>query len=68
MPVFDLSVIVPVAAFGAFLWVGLFILSRATVQTPLTITSSIGMFAQSAFFLITVINQNNQAGLDSGIF
>ncbi|MFL5807352.1 MAG: hypothetical protein ACJ8CR_37185 [Roseiflexaceae bacterium] len=46
----DPAVIVQVAGFGVFLWIGLYLLVRAPGRTPLIIVSAIGMFAQAAYF------------------
>ncbi len=67
MPTIDLLVLVPILGFGAFLWVGLFIITRATVQTPLTIVSFIGMLAQAAYFFIRVLADTTEEGLQTGI-
>jgi hypothetical protein len=46
----DPTLFVQLAGFGVFLWVGLYLLVRASVRTPLIVVSAIGLFAQAAYF------------------
>jgi hypothetical protein len=44
------SVIGRIAGFGAFLWVGLYLLVRAPRRTPLIVASLLGLLSQAAYF------------------
>lgn len=63
MDLFDPVVLVKFVAFGCFLWLGIYIVSRAAVQTPLTIVSAIGTIAQAIYFFSSAIIANNNTGL-----
>jgi hypothetical protein len=39
-----------IAGFGAFLWIGLYLIVRAPRRSPLIIASSLGLFSQAAYF------------------
>jgi hypothetical protein len=47
----ELLIISQAVGFGIFLWLGLYVLSRATYHTPIVITTLLGLFSQAAFFL-----------------
>ncbi len=67
MPNIDLLAIVPIIGFGAFLWVGLYVITRASVQTPLTIVTCLGMVGQAAYFFFAVLNNEAAEGRDIGV-
>ena len=48
---YSLLLISQAVGFGIFLWLGLYVLSRASRHTPIVITTLVGLFAQAAFFL-----------------
>ena len=50
MPQFDLQTIVATVSFSAYLWVGLYLLSRASTFSPLITISVVGSLLQSAYF------------------
>jgi hypothetical protein len=51
----DILTIVSIASFGSFLWLGLYIISRASARTPLTVACFLGMLAQSGFFVFSIM-------------
>ena len=65
---FDAVMVAQIVAFGAFLWLGFFILSRALRQTPVTILTFVGLATQASFFMSSVIIDHsalpNGTGLD----
>ncbi len=63
MSLLDPVLVVKVIGFGGFLWLGIYIVSRAATQTPLTIVSMLGMFSQASFFFSSAIIANNTIGL-----
>ncbi|MEI6044004.1 MAG: hypothetical protein WCS37_06400 [Chloroflexota bacterium] len=70
MSLLDPTLIVKLIGFGGFLWLGIYIVSRAVIQTPLTIVSCVGMIAQSSYFLSSTIITNSILGLgvERGVF
>jgi hypothetical protein len=54
MPQFDLQTIVATVSFSAYLWVGLYLLSRASTFSPLITISVVGSLLQSAYFFHNV--------------
>lgn len=65
----DPELLVKLAGFGGFLWLGLFIVSRATTQTYFTIVGMLGMLAMALFLFSSTMIGNNTTGLEveSGI-
>jgi len=63
----DFPTIIAIAAFGAFLWMGLYIASRIASRSILTVICFIGMLAQSYFFLLNAVTNVAQEGRDVGI-
>ncbi len=51
MSEYSLLIISQAVGFGIFLWLGLYVLSRANHHTPIVIATLVGLFAQAAFFL-----------------
>src|SRR6478672_6673876 len=60
----DPVLLVKLAGFGGFLWLGLFVVSRASRQTPLTIVSLLGLVAMAFFLFSSAIIGNNTTGLE----
>lgn len=64
----DLLVIIPIAGFGAFLWLSLYIVSRASSQTPLTILSFLATLLQAGYFgMYVLVNLADEKGLGIGL-
>jgi hypothetical protein len=63
MPQLDPVLIVKIISFGCFLWLGIYIVSRAAVQTPLTIVSMVGLTSMATFFFSSAIIGNNTTPL-----
>ncbi len=55
----DPVLLVKVTGFGGFLWLGLFIISRAGRQTALSIVSMLGMLAMASYLLSSTLIGNN---------
>ncbi len=55
--------LVKLAGFGGFLWLGLFILSRTARQTTLSIVATVGMQGMAAYFFASALIGNNNVGL-----
>ena len=51
MSEYSLLIISQAVGFGIFLWLGLYVLSRANHHTAIVIATLVGLFAQAAFFL-----------------
>ncbi len=66
MSALDPVLIIKVAGFGGFLWLGLYIISRTTAQTRLSIVSAVAMFVTAAFLFSSAIIENNSTGLGTG--
>ncbi len=60
----DPVMVVKLAGFGGFLWLGLYIVSRAVQQTYLTIVSMLGMLAMAFFLFSSAMIGSNTAGLE----
>lgn len=59
----DPVLLVKLAGFGGFLWLALFIVSRATRQTYLTIVSLLGLLTMAFFLFSSALIGNNTTGL-----
>lgn len=63
----DLQLIFTLVGFGAFLWMGLYMISRISGHSNLTLTCFFGMLTQAYFFVQTILVNFGSGGRDLGL-